>query len=135
MQSLRRITDPVAHLVLVGFLALTLHVPAVQAGLVGTDAVVNAKQVQDARDNLRTALDREDVRQTLLARGASPDQVQARVDALTDREAQQLAAKLDQHPAGGDALALGVFVFLVLLITDILGFTDIFPFVKKPAKR
>jgi hypothetical protein len=46
-----------------------------------------------------------------------------------------LAAKIDELPAGGDALGLLVFVFIVLLITDILGFTDIFPFVKKPHER
>ena len=42
---------------------------------------------------------------------------------------------IDPLPAGGDALGviLGValIVFLVLLITDIMGYTDIFPFVKK----
>ncbi len=134
MQALRSIIKPVAVVVMVGFSALTLHVPAAQAGLVGTDAVVNAAHAQDARDHLRTTLDREDVKQALLARGVSTDQIQARVDALTDQEAQQLAANMDQMPAGGDALALAVFVFLVLLLTDILGFTDIFPFVKKTAR-
>lgn len=136
MLTLRRVTKPVAHLVLFGFLTLTLHMPAVQAGLVGTDVIVNARQPQEARDHLRATLDRQDVRQALLARGVSPDQVQARVDALTDREAQQLTATMDQMPAGGvNALVVGAIVFLVLLATDILGFTDIFPFVKKPAKR
>jgi UPF0716 family protein affecting phage T7 exclusion len=38
-------------------------------------------------------------------------------------------------PAGGDALGVvvgaAVLIFLILLVTDILGLTDIFPFVKK----
>jgi hypothetical protein len=41
---------------------------------------------------------------------------------------------MDQLPAGGDAVGVligaSLFVFIVLLITDILGFTDVFPFVK-----
>jgi hypothetical protein len=53
------------------------------------------------------------------------------VAALTDEEAAQLAGKLDRLPAGGDGI-VGVLliVFLVLLITDILGLTKIFPFTK-----
>ncbi|MEK7733835.1 MAG: PA2779 family protein, partial [Pseudomonadota bacterium] len=61
--------------------------------------------------------------------------VQARVDAMTDQEVHALATKLDQMPAGGDALGVLVLVFIILLITDAMGITDIFPFVKKPARR
>src|SRR6266566_8324545 len=92
MRTLRRITKPVVYVVLMGFFALTLHLPMAQAGLVGTDAAINVKQPQDARDQLRAVLDRDEVKQKLLARGVSADQVQARVDNLTDEEARQLAA-------------------------------------------
>jgi len=134
MQFLRSILKPVAVVVSVGFVALTLHVPVARAALVNTEVVAEAGQAQSAREHLRTMLDREEVKQALTARGVAAGQVQARVDALTDREAQQLAAQMDQLPAGGDALGVAVFIFLVLLLTDILGFTDIFPFVKKTAR-
>jgi hypothetical protein len=134
MPVLRRFIKPVSFFVLTAFLAVTLYVPAAQAAMIGTDAVVNAAQSQQARDSLRATLDREDVKQQLLAQGVNPDQLQSRVDALTDPEVQQLAARMDQMPAGGDALGIAVLVFLVLLLTDILGYTDIFPFVKKTAR-
>lgn len=133
MFTLRRLVKPITPFLLLSFLTLTLYIPAAHAGLVGTDAVVDATQHQEARDHLRAMLDREDVKQALLARGVDADHVQARVDALTDQEAQQLASNMDQLHAGAGALELAVFVFIVLLITDILGFTDIFPFVKKTA--
>jgi hypothetical protein len=42
---------------------------------------------------------------------------------------------LDQLPAGSGALEVvlivALIVFLTLLVTDIMGYTDIFPFVKK----
>jgi hypothetical protein len=63
--------------------------------------------------------------------------VQARIDSLTDAEVHALASRLDQYPAGegvGTVLTVALIVFLILLVTDILGYTDIFPFVKKPAK-
>jgi hypothetical protein len=133
MEILRRLTKPVSHLVVLSLLALNLYLPAAHAGMVGTEAVVNAAQTQQYRERLLTALNRDDVQAQLLARGVEPAQVQARVDSLTDEEMQTLATNMDQLPAGGDSLigAL-VFIFIVLLITDLLGLTNIFPFVKHP---
>ena len=134
MDIFRRLTKPVSHLVVTGLLALSLHLPAANAGMVGTEAVINAAQVQQDRERLRTVFQRHDVQAQLTARGVDPAQVQARVDSLTDQELQSLSGKIDQLPAGGDALGLLVFLFIVLLITDILGFTNIFPFVKHPKR-
>ena len=131
MEKLRRLTKPISHLLAFGILALSLHLPVAQAGMIGTEAVVNAAQAQQDRERLLSALNRNDVQAQLLARGVDPAQVQARVDSLTDQEVQSLSGKIDQLPAGGDSfLGALVFVFIVLLITDILGFTNIFPFVK-----
>lgn len=134
MEKLRRLTKPVSHLVVLGLLALSLHLPAANAALVGTEAVVNAAQAQQSRERVLSTLNRDDVKAQLMARGVDPSQVQARLDSLTDEEVQTLAAKMDQLPAGGDGLGLLVFLFVVLLITDILGFTNIFPFVKHPKR-
>ena len=131
MKIFRSLTKPVSHLVVLSLLALNLYLPAAHAGMIGTEAVINAAQTQQYRERLQNALNRDDVKAQLLARGVDPAQVQARVNNLTDEEVQTLATNMDQLPAGGDSL-LGVlvFVFIVLLITDILGFTNIFPFVK-----
>ena len=134
MEKLRRLTKPVSHLVVLGLLALSLHLPAANAALVGTEAVVNAAQAQQSRERVLSTLNRDDVKAQLMARGVDPSQVQARLDSLTDEEVQTLAARMDQLPAGGDGLGLLVFLFVVLLITDILGFTNIFPFVKHPKR-
>jgi len=131
MQMLRRLTKPVSHLVVLSLLALNLYLPAAHAGMIGTEAVVNAVQVQQNRERLHTALNRDDVQAQLLARGVDPTQVQARVDSLTDEEMQTLATNMDQLPAGGDGLVGAlVFIFIVLLVTDLLGLTNVFPFVK-----
>jgi hypothetical protein len=93
----------------------------VQAGMLPTDA---------ERGQISSFLDREDVRAQLEARGVNPAHVKARVAAMTDQEAAQLAGEIDSLPAGGDVLGVLLTVFLVLLITDILGFTKIFPFTR-----
>lgn len=133
MQIFRRITKPVSHLVVLSLLALSLYLPAAQASMVGTETVINAAQSQQYRERVQNALNRDDVQAQLLARGVDPAQIQARVNSLTDEEMQTLATNMDQLPAGGDSfIGALVFIFIVLLITDLLGLTSIFPFVKHP---
>lgn len=135
MQMFRRLAKPVSYALITGVLALSLHGPAARAAMVTTDQIVSAQQSQQDRAKVHALLAREDVKQALSARGVSTTDIQARVEAMTDQEVHALSSKLDQLPAGGDALGLLVFIFLVLLITDLMGLTDIFPFVKKPARR
>ncbi|MFO1220079.1 MAG: PA2779 family protein [Burkholderiaceae bacterium] len=104
-----------------------------QAALIGTDQVAAATTpaAGDARSQLASLLDRADVVAALRERGVSVEQARARVAALTDAEAALVAGQIDQAPAGGtDVLGTLVFVFVLLLITDILGFTKIFPFTR-----
>ena len=107
-------------------LSLVLPLPA-RAGMVATESLLD-------RERIVTLLERADVRLQLEAHGVSPDEVKARIAALTDAEAAQLAGKLDELPAGGDGVGALIgallIVFLVLLITDILGLTKVFPFTK-----
>ena len=124
--KLRRL---IASLLVVSIAGVGLPLPA-QAGMVGTDAVVASAE----RGRVVGMLDRAEVRAQLEALGVSPTDVKARVAALTDAEVAQLAGQIDRLPAGGDAVGaiVGalVLVFIVLLITDILGFTKVFPFTR-----
>jgi len=106
-----------------------LSLPA-QAGMLPTAAVV----ANPAKERIMGFFERSDVRQQLATLGVNPADAKARVAALTDDEAAQLAARVDSMPAGGDGLGAlvgaAVLIFLVLLLTDILGFTHVFPFTK-----
>jgi hypothetical protein len=98
----------------------------VQAGMLPTDAA------NPERSRVLSILDREDVLAQLRVHGVSPADVKARVAAMSDDEVAQLAGQIDSLPAGGaDVLAVILAVFIILLITDLLGLTHIFPFTKK----
>jgi hypothetical protein len=139
MQVFRRFSKPLAYAVAVGMLSLSLHAPGAHAGLASTESVLTASQAQQDRDRIGTLLAREDVKAQLTAYGVQPDAVQTRVDGLTDQEVHSLAGRLDQLPAGGDGvgslLFVALVVFLVLLFTDIMGWTSVFPFTKKGSAR
>ncbi len=122
--SMLRHSGPVAYVVAVMFALACVSGPA-SAAMVGTPQLVQAQQAA-AGAAARARLERG-----LVELGVEPRQARQRVAALTEAEVAQLAGRLDEAPAGGDALALVVVVFLVLLWTDIMGYTDIFPFVNK----
>jgi hypothetical protein len=85
------------------------------------------------RDSLRALFERDDVRRQLEALGVDPRQARERVEAMTDGEIERLAGQVGTLPAGGDGgsiLGFAFAVFLILLITDILGLTKIFPFTR-----
>lgn len=134
MMPMKRVVCGVLALALAGG---SLHAPLARAALVGTEQVLagaTERQAADAaRERLAAMLARDDVAAALQRHGVEAGQARERVAALSDAEVMQLNGQIDQLPAGGDVLGLAVFVFLVLLLTDILGYTDIFPFVKKTA--
>ena len=114
-------------------LPMTAH-----AGIVSTDAVLSSTTTATdlsttpsvQREQVTAFLQRADVRQALQAQGVQADAAVARVDAMSDAEVAQLAGRIDQAPAGGDILGMLFTVFIVLLVTDILGLTKVFPFTR-----
>jgi hypothetical protein len=100
------------------------------AAMVATDQLAATAQVQEARDKLKDFLARADVRRQFEQLGVDPSAAQARAEALTNEEIQRVSGKIGQLPAGGDVLGVIVFIFVLLLITDILGLTKVFPFTR-----
>lgn len=116
----------IAAILMVCIAGLGLPLPA-QAGIVTSEEASTGAE----RAAIGVFLARSEVRQALAERGITPQAAQARVDALSDTEAQQLARDIDRLPAAGtDVLGVLLTVFIVLLVTDILGFTKIFPFTR-----
>ncbi len=111
---------------------LMLPVAPVHAAMIGTDQVVTSTQTTQDRERIRVFLQREDVHQLLRQQGVDASDALARVGSMTNDEVNLVAGKLNQLPAGGDWGIIGalVFVFIVLLITDILGLTKVFPFTR-----
>ncbi len=130
----RFIALPLAALMMV----VTMPLGVAQAGLVGTDQVIAPSNAEADRERIAAFISREDVRGEMRKMGVDPDEAASRVAVLSDVEIQRIAAKIDRTPAGqsavGAVVGAVVLIFLVLLITDIMGLTDVFPFVKKSGR-
>jgi hypothetical protein len=118
---------------LAGFLATSMAFTSfAQAAppLITTEQVA-AEDAQKDRALVMGTFQRPELQARLQEFGVSLENAQARVAALTDQEVSVLARQIETAPAGGtDVLGFVLVIFIVLLITDIMGFTNIFPFVK-----
>jgi hypothetical protein len=104
-----------------------LGLPAASlAAPIGTDTLVQLDQRGELLSRIQTHLARDDVRAQFLQRGVSPAEVDARIAALSTEELQVLSMQLDELPAGGSLLAVIGVVFVVLLILELLGVTNVF---------
>jgi hypothetical protein len=115
-----------ARILIVCTMAIGMPLPA-SAEIVTIDRI----QAVGDRDKVKDFFDRAEVRAQMEGMGVDRDAARARVDALTDEEVQNIAGRIDTLPAGGDGI-LGVLfaIFIILLITDILGLTKVFPFTR-----
>jgi hypothetical protein len=113
--------------VLVSAGMILLGNPAVSsAAMIGTESLASQSLRADTEARVQTLLSREDVQQQLVAWGVDVEKAKARAASMSDEELQQVAGTLDQQPAGGDLLVVIGLVFVVLLILELVGVTNVF---------
>ena len=105
--------------------------PAVNAAIVSTSEMVATEQTKVDREYLLKSLEREEVRTALTSQGVDLEMAKQRVASMTDEEVKALNQKMEEMPAGGGVVGVVIIIFLVLVITDLVGWTDVFPFVNK----
>ncbi|NCF15361.1 MAG: PA2779 family protein [Gammaproteobacteria bacterium] len=122
--------NSIARTVLFNYLALTIvcmgFVQVSHAEVIGTEQLISSEAREAAMTRIESIVMRDDVRQQLSNLGVSQEVVLARVDRMTDSELASFESSLSQGIVGGDALAVIGAVFLVLLILELVGVTDIF---------
>ena len=104
------------------------------AAMIDTEAILDATRGSEARAYLHQLLARKDVKDAFVAQGIDPNEAWARINSLSDKEVITLADHIDRLPAGAGAIEFLVVVilvgFIVLVILDLTGVTDVFPFIK-----
>lgn len=124
----------VVHFLLSAFIVVGFEQSS-HAAIIGTAQVAAAEVAAQTRARLTIELQRTEVQAALQRNGIDLATAQSRVAALSDDEAVALAQQVDTLPAGGDGLVgTLVFVFVLLLVTDILGLTKVYPFTRSVRK-
>lgn len=84
--------------------------------MIPTSVVVEQMGAAEARAKVQSFLNREDFKSELIKRGVQPEEVNARIAALSEQELKQLATQMDKAQYGGDLGGILIIVVLVLLI-------------------
>ncbi len=135
MKAFRRISRLIAAPMAALMFVVSVPIGIANAGLISTERVVELEAAAGDRARIFDFLAREDVRAQMIELGVDPAVAVARVAGLSDAEIRDIAGRIDRLPAGQDffgaVLGTALVIFLVLLVTDILGLTDVFPFVRR----
>ncbi len=114
-----------------------LSMPVAQvahAEMISTESFLESS----SRDRINSLLEKKEVLAKLQELGVTPSEARARVASLSNKEVADLNAKIDELPAGADAvgaiIGAAVFVFIVLLVTDLLCLTKVFKFTRCATK-
>lgn len=122
---LKKWTSAVLALAFLGLSTMPL-----QAAMISTDEVISTQQAEMDRQALATVLDRADVQDKLVAMGVTVGDVEQRIALMTDAEVAQLNQQIADLPAGADVVGILVLLFVIFVVTDVIGATDIFPFIR-----
>ena len=96
------------------------------AGMIGTAYLLDAENRLETRSRVETLLARDDVARQFEALGVDEALIAQRLDAMSTAELAELEGMIDEKIAGGNALGVIGALFLVLLILEILGVTNVF---------
>jgi hypothetical protein len=111
---------------IMSFSLLGISLPSVSyAGIIGTQTLIENQQSNDSQARVEEFIARDNVREQIIALGVDPAEVQDRLSALTADELRLLEQEIDNLPAGGILVIIGI-VFVVLIILDLTGVVDIF---------
>jgi hypothetical protein len=109
---------------------LVMQVAPVQATMLSNSELLGQASQQINRQQVKSLFEREDVQQQLIGLGVDAQSAAERVDRMTDAEVAEINQRISELPAGSGVVGIILMVLLVLVITDVLGATDIFPFIK-----
>ena len=120
MHPIRKKAQPVAILMIILTMLLSVPYQAAFAALVQTETMLDMSRGQEARETLKQFMARKDVRSAIVSQGVDPLEADARLNSLSDAEVIQLADQIDQLPAGGDFLGLLIAVLVIVILVLVI---------------
>ena len=103
---------------------------SVHADYIDNPELFTSEQSQLDKAQLKDFFSTANAQEKLIEMGVSPELAMVRIDQLTPQEVAQFNQDVENMPAGSGVLGIIVLFAVVFIITDVIGATDIFPFIK-----
>lgn len=113
----------------VSVLLICAPVSQAQAAIIANAQLIDQVQLANDKEALLQTINRVDLQEQLLVMGVTTTDIESRINQMTQQEIAQLNQQINELPAGGDVLGIILIIFIVFVITDVIGATDIFPFI------
>ena len=132
---LRKTKKAIIFFLIFSFMLFDFSIQTAKAQIIDSEAAFAIAKHEESRARISAFLNRQDVQRAMVQHGVNPEEAQKRVSTLSDQEVEKVAREIEKLPAGGDGIGAivgaAVFIFVVLLITDLLGLTHVFSFVNR----
>ena len=132
---LRKTKKAIIFFLIFSFLLFDFSIQTAKAQIIDSEAAFAIAKHEESRARISAFLNRQDVQRAMVQHGVNPEEAQKRVSTLSDQEVEKVAREIEKLPAGGDGIGAivgaAVFIFVVLLITDLLGLTHVFSFINR----
>jgi len=132
---LRKTKKTMIFFVIFSFMLFDFSIQTAKGEIIDSETAFAVAKHDDSRARISAFLNRKDVQTAMVQHGVNPEEAQKRISCLSDEEVLKVARQIEQLPAGGDGIGAivgaAVFIFVVLLITDLLGLTHVFSFVNR----
>jgi uncharacterized protein HemX len=108
---------------------LVLSLGQTSAGVYTSEQAISSQQFQYNKQQVMSMVDTADVQQKLTNLGVSPADAKLRIASMTNQELMTFNQQINEMPAGG-ILGTIVTVLVVVAVLDLMGITDVYPFIR-----
>lgn len=122
--------NALAYMLIAQMALLPIASTQAQAEMLSTDAAMSKYSAYADRDFLMSELQKDEIRDEIIALGVDPAEAEKRLAVLSDDEIATILSQMDEDSAGAGAVSVLVTVIVILMITDLLCVTNLFPFIR-----
>lgn len=108
---------------------MVLSLGQATAGVYSSEQAITSQQYQYNKQQVLNLVDSAEVQQKLMNLGVSPADAKLRIASMTNNELQAFNQQMNEAPAGG-IIGTIVTVLVVVAILDLMGITDVYPFIR-----
>ncbi len=107
---------------------LVLGMSQASAAVFSSEQVIANQQFNFNQQQVLSYVDSAAVQNKLIELGVSPADAKQRIANMTAEELSALNSQMNDMPAGG-IVDVVVTVLVVVVVTDLMGLTDVYPFI------
>ena len=132
MTRLNQTARPTAIILTITLMLVSNVYQSASAAMIATEKMLRAENTTASRAFLHQVVERQDVKEALIAQGVDPQEAHNRIDSLTDDEVDRVYGMIDDLEAGQGVIIFSMIIVGVIIATFLFfllfpNVTDVFP--------